>query len=137
MYHRLYRVNKRAGDQGIYYRTSVMTRMKHLLWILPVLLIVSVTVWGQKPGAPDPKLITLRMSRAAGPPGGRVSVTVGLTAAQAGAKIGTLQMDMTFPKGLLTSTGAETGGLADGVSAALKIDTKADGTDANITHLSV
>jgi hypothetical protein len=110
---------------------------KGLLWILPALLIASETAWTQKPAAPDPSLITVRMSRAAGPPDGRVSMPLALTAAKAGGKIGTLQLDVTFPTALLTFTGAETAGLSDGVSAAMKTDTRPDANDAATTHALV
>ena len=115
----------------------MVVNMKRLLWILPVVvLIVGATVWGQRPTI-DPKLITIRLARAAGPPEGRVSLPLSLTAAAAGAKIGALQLDVTMPKALLTFTGAETAGLSDGVSAALKTDTKADAKDPTLIDLSV
>jgi hypothetical protein len=112
-------------------------RLKRLLWILPAVLIISETVWGQKPAPPDPRLVTIRINRTAGPPDSRVSAQLALTAAQAGAKIGRLQAELTFPTALLTFGAAETSGLSDGVSATLKTETRADARDAATTHLFV
>ena len=113
---------------------TMTKNMKRLFWILP-LVMVAATVFGQRPGPPDPSLITVRVSRGAGPPAGRVSLPVSLTAAKAGGKLGMIELDLTFPAAMLAYTGAETAGLADGVSAALKAEVKPDAKDPATSHL--
>ena len=111
-------------------------RRRLTLWLVALLLIgMNGSTPGQQRLQSGPGT-NVKLERSGGPPDGRATVRVTLALAP-GAKVGELNLTISFPKDELSYVDLETGGVTDAAEADVKAEVKASDSDRTASQLSL